>query len=117
MPLINCEVELSLSWIENWVLSGAENIDNAGAVANAGTAATFKIIDAKLYVSVVTLSIEDKAKLAKQLNERFKRPVCWNKYKVTDNKVVEITDANAEKYIREMLDSSYQGVKRLFVFA
>ena len=34
-----------------------------------------------------------------------------------DNKVVEITDANAEKHIRELLDSSYQGVKRLFVFA
>ena len=54
MPLINCEVELSLSWIENCVLSGGENIDNAGAVANAGTAATFKITDTKLYVPVVT---------------------------------------------------------------
>ena len=34
MPSINCEVELSLSWIENFVLSGGEDIDNAGAVAN-----------------------------------------------------------------------------------
>ena len=117
MPLINCEVELSLSWIENCVLSGGENIDNAGAVANTGTAATFKITDAKLYVPVITLLIEDNAKLVKQLSEGFKRPVHWNKYKVIDNKVVEITDTNAEKYIRELLDSSYQGVKRLFVFA
>ena len=54
MPLINCEVELSLSWIENCVLCGWENIDNAGAVTNAGTAATFKITDTKLYVPVVT---------------------------------------------------------------
>ena len=30
---------------------------------------------------------------------------------------MEITDANAEKHIRELVDSSYQGVKRLFVLA
>ena len=41
----------------------------------------------------------------------------WNKYKVIDNKVVEIVAENGEKYIRELLDSSYQGVKRLFVLA
>ena len=51
------------------------------------------------------------------MNEGFKRPVYWNKYKVVDNKVVEIAAANAEKHIRELLDSSYQGVKRLFVLA
>ena len=55
MPLIKCEVELLLSWIENCVLSGGENVDNAVAVANPGTAATFKTTDAKLYVPVVTL--------------------------------------------------------------
>ena len=63
------------------------------------------------------MSTEDNAKLAKQLSERFKRPVYWNKYKVIDNRVTEITDANAEKHIRELLDSSYQGAKRLFVLA
>ena len=76
-----------------------------------------KSIDAKLYVPVVTLSVEDNVKLVKQLNEGFKRPVYWNKYKVIDNKVVAIAAANAEKHIRELLDSSYQGVKRLFVLA
>ena len=49
------------------------------------------------------------------MNEGFKRPVYWNKYKVIDNNVVEFAAANAEKHIRELLDSSYQGVKRLFV--
>ena len=33
MPLINCEVELLLSWIENCVLSGGENTDNVAAGA------------------------------------------------------------------------------------
>ena len=32
-------------------------------------------------------------------------------------KVVDIADANAEKHIKELLDSSCQGVKRLFVLA
>ena len=74
-----------------------------------------KFIDAKLYVPVVTLSAEDNLKLVKQLNEGFKRPVYWNKSWVIANKVVEIAAANAEKHIREWLDLSYQGVKRLFV--
>ena len=52
----------------------------------------------------------------KQLNEGFKKPVYWNKCKVIDNKVVEITAANAEKQIKDFLDSNYQGFKRLFVF-
>ena len=71
--------------------------------------ATFKITDAKLYVLVVILST------VKDLSEGFKRPVYWNKYKVIDNKGVDIAYANREKLIRELLDSSYQGVKRLFV--
>ena len=42
MPLINCKVDLSLNWIERCLLS----------VANT---AIFEIIDAKIYVPVVTL--------------------------------------------------------------
>ena len=68
-------------------------------------------------LTVVTLSIEDNAKLTKQLREGFKRPVYWNKYNVTNNKIVEIVVNNEEKYIRELLDSSYQGPKWLFVLA
>ena len=72
--------------------------------------ATFKITDAKFYVPIVTLSAEDNAKLSKLLSEGFKRPVYWNKYKVTDNKVAEIAVNNEVKYIRELLDLSYQGI-------
>ena len=61
------------------------------------------------------LSIEDNSKLTKLLNEGFKRPIYWNEYKVTPNKIVELATVNDEKYIRELLDSSCQGVKRLFV--
>ena len=109
MTLINCKVELSLRWIEDCVLTSAavdSNANNTGA-----DSATFKITDAKLYVPIVTLSAEDNAKLSKLLSAEFKRSIYWNKYKVIDNKVVEIAANNEEKYIRQLLDSSYQRVK------
>ena len=81
------------------------------------TTATFRITDAKLYVPIVTLSIEDNSKLTKLLNKGFKRPIYWNEYKVIPNKTVEIAAVNDGKYITELLDSSWQGVKRLFVLA
>ena len=74
MPLINCKLELSLTWNENCIL--------ISLVGNS----TFAITDAKLYVLVVTLSIEDNAKLTKLLSKSFKRSVYWNKYKVILNK-------------------------------
>ena len=69
IPLINCKVELSLKWIENYVLTTAAI--GANATATAEDSATFKITDAKLYVPVVTLSTEGNAKLVKQLNQGF----------------------------------------------
>ena len=63
------------------------------------------------------MSIEDNAKLSELLGERFKRSIYWIKYKVIDNRIVEIADNNEENHIRELLDSSRQGVKRLFVLA
>ena len=98
--MINCKVELSLSWNPNCVLS------------NLVGDLTFTITNAKLYVPIVTLSAEDHAKLSKLLSEGFKRPVYWNKYKIIPNKTYDENDN-----IRELLDSSYQGVKRLFVLA
>ena len=104
MSLINCKIELSLKRIENCVLTTAANANKA----------TFEIVDAKRYVPIVTLSIEDSAKLWKLSGEGFKRFIYWNKYNVIDGTVVELVDGNVENYIRELLDSSYQGVKRLF---
>ena len=91
---------------------------NADANATGADGANFEITDAKLYVPIVTLSAEGNAKLSKILSEGFKRFVHWNKYKVIDNIVVNINNNNdEEKYVRERLDASYQGVKRLFVLA
>ena len=67
MPLINCKIELSLKWIENCVLTTAAIGADANAISAKGV--TLKINDVKLYVPVVTLSVEDNVKLVKQLNE------------------------------------------------
>ena len=56
-------MELSLKWFENCILSSA------------GSAATFTITDTRVYVPIVTLKIEDNAKLSKLLGEGFKRPI------------------------------------------
>ena len=81
-------------------------------LSNLVGASTFTITDAKLYVPIVTLSTEDNVTLSKLLSEGFKRPVYWNEYKIIPNKTYD-----ENYYIRERLDASYQGVKRLFVLA
>ena len=100
MPLTNYKVELSLSWNPNCILTSLDR------------APTFTITDAKLYGKTVTLSIEENARLSKLLREGFKRCMYWNKYKVIPSETY-----NEDQYIRSLLDTSFQGVKRLFLFA
>ena len=71
MSLINCEVELILTWSKNCVIT-----DSTGE-------GKLKIIEAKLYIPVVTLSTEDNAKLLQQLKSGFKRTINWNKYELS----------------------------------
>ena len=54
LPLINCEVNLILTWSANCVIVST-NVANQNA--------TYAITDTKLYVPVVTLSTQDNAKL------------------------------------------------------
>ena len=51
MPLINCEINLILTWSTNCVISEGDR------------AITFAITDTKLYVPVVTLSTQNNTKL------------------------------------------------------
>ena len=77
-----------------------------------GNTAKFTITDTKLKFPIVTLSTKDDANLAKQLNEGFKRSAYWNSYETKPAKVIE-----QGKNIYELLNASFQGVKRLFVLA
>ena len=100
MPLINCKVYFELNWMEDCILSSAWD------------PAKFVITDAKLHVPIVTLSTKDSANLTKQLSKGFKRSVYWNNYETKPAKVIE-----KGKNLYELLNASFQGVKRLFVLA
>ena len=100
MSLLNCKVYLELNWIDDCILSSA------------GNSAKFEITYAKLRVPIATLSTKDSVNLTKQLNEGFKRSVYWNSYETKPAKVIE-----KGKNLYELLNASFQGVKRLFVFA
>ena len=86
IPLINCEVELILTWFKNCILinKSTRDIDyNADPIVyeiNHPENAIFQITDTKLYVPVVSLSKENDIKLLEQLKSGFKRTIKWNKY-------------------------------------
>ena len=69
MSLINCEIDLILTWTACFFIMDAP-------IAN--QIPTFTITDAKLYVPVVTLLSQDNAKLLQQLIPSFKRTINWN---------------------------------------
>ena len=68
--LVNCEVNLILTWSENRVIVYT-------FVANQD--ATFVITKTTFYVPAATLWTQDNAKLLQQLESSFKRVIKWNK--------------------------------------
>ena len=73
----------------------------------------FKTANTKLYVPIVTLSSKDNVKLAKLLEEGFKRSVYWNEYQTK----IESRNLDNNNLTRFPLDAFFQGVRRLFVLA
>ena len=63
MPLINCEVNLILTWSKHCVITSSTGEGK------------FAITDTKLYVPVVTLSTKDNEKLPQQLKSWFKKTI------------------------------------------
>ena len=102
MPLINCEVFLTLTWSENCVLTDVTTQtakaaqgdqqdqqyqqyqqyqqDPARSAINAPTNATFQITDKNLHVLTITSSTEIDKKLLEKLRIGFKRTIKWNKF-------------------------------------
>ena len=93
IPLINCEVNLLLTWSRDSVIT------------NSTGAEKFAITETKLYVPVLTLSTKDNAKLLQQLKSGFKRTINWNKYE----------SFAQNRY--HLINPSFQGVNRLFVLS
>ena len=99
IPLINCEVNLILTWSSTCVIT---DFNGAG---------TFAITDTKLYVPVVTLSTQENTKFLQQLKSGFKTVINWNKYLSKP----ESFRRNAN--LNYLVEPSFQGINRLFVLA
>ena len=99
MPLINCEVNLILTWSSTCVIT------------NSTGAGTFEITDTRLYVPVVTLSSQENTRLLQQLKSGFKRVINWNKYLSKP----ELLRRNPN--LNYLVEPSFQGVNRFFVLA
>ena len=101
MPLVNCKIDLELTWHKDCIISSAD--------AATGQVVSFMITDTKLYVPIVTLSTKDNTNLTQKLNEGFKRTIYWNQMRL--NHFQKLHTKNAA------LDAAFQGVNRLFVLA
>ena len=102
MPLINCEVNLILTWSADCVIIYTN-------VAN--QVPTFAITETTLYDLLVTLSTQDNIKLLPQLKSGFKRTISWNKYLSKS----ELLPQNPS--LNHLVEPSSQGVNRVFVLA
>ena len=102
MPLINCEIELILTWSANCVIIYTDI---------AGQNPTFTITETNVYVPVVTLSTQDYVNLLPQLKLGFKRTITWNKYLSKTELLPQNRNWN------HLIEPSFQGVNRLFVLA
>ena len=105
IPLINCEIELILTWSKNCVLA------NMIPAITAPTGLEFQITDTKLYVPVVTLLKENDKIFLQQLKSRFKRTVKWNNY--TSQMTIQLQN----KSLNYLIDPTFTKVNRLFVLS
>ena len=99
MPLINCEVNLELTWSGDCIIT------------NSTGEGKFAITETKRYVPVVTLSTQDNAKLLQQLKSGFKRTIDWNKYESSVKSFAQNRDLNY------LVNPSFQAVNRPFVLS
>ena len=97
MPLINCEVNLILTWSKDCVIT------------NSTGEGKFAITETKLYVPVVTLSTKDNEKLLQQLKSRFKKTINWNRCESS------IKTFAQNRYLNYLINPSFQGADFLYL--
>ena len=105
VQLINCEIELILTWSKNCVL-----VDTTVA-NNPPTGLEFQIADTKLSIPLVTLSKENDAKLLEQLKSGFKKTVKWKKCRS------QMTVQSNNNNLNYLMDPTFMKVNRLFVLS
>ena len=80
-------------------------------VATATTGATFQISYFKLYLPVVTLSINGNIKLLENIKKGFKRTISWNKCRS------EITTQPKNNSLDYLIDPTFRDINKLFVLS
>ena len=128
--MIHCEIEHDLSWSKSYIIRLIPKciiseisitpsvVDDPDAnppvqpeVAKQTTGATFQINKAKLYVPVLTLSINDNVNFLENLKEGFKRTISWIKY------WLEITIQSKNINLDYLIDPTFKNINRLFVLS
>ena len=99
MPLINCEVNLILTWSKDCVIT------------NSAGEGTFAITETKLYLPIVTLSTKGNEKLLQQLKSGFEKIISWNKYESSTKTFAQ------NRYLNYLVNPSFERVNRLFVLS
>ena len=115
IPLVNCEIELILTWSKNCALAdmtvrATRNKDDPPTTV-APTGLEFQITGTRLYVPFVTLSTENDKKLLEQLKSGFKRTIKWNKYRSQMN--IQSSNNNSNY----LTDPTFTKINRLFVLS
>ena len=118
--MINCEIELDLTWLKYCIISevsrtfrevdaNADPVVHEAAAAATGT--TLQIENAKLYIPVVTLSINDNIKFLEKIKQGFKRTISSNKYRS------EITTQEKNNNLGYLIDPTFRNINRLFALS
>ena len=118
MPLINCEINIDFPWSKECIISEISIIPAVPGNPNANlpfldvagiqtTIATFQINNAKLYVTVVALSINDNIKFLKNIKQGFKRTIYWNKFGS------EIKTQQKNNNLDYLVDSTFRNIIKL----
>ena len=103
---INCEIKVILTWSENFcIVSGTDE----------NQVSTFAITDTKINVPVVTLLIQDNAKLLQQLESDFNRKINWNKHQwkgITQRQNQYLDCLIYPSFFKEQIDFLFYHLKR-----
>ena len=100
--MINCNVELDLSWTKDCVL--IEHYKNI-------TGVDFQITSTKRYVAVVALSINDNINFLEHLKQEFRRTVFLNKHRS------KITTQPQNNNLDYMIDPALRNINRLLAIS
>ena len=112
-------MELDLSWSRYYIISEVSWISRAVPdtdpvefeVETATNSTTFQINNAKFYVPVGTLSINDNIKFLQNIKQGFKRTISWNKCRS------EIATQPKNNNLDYLIGPTFRNINKLFVLS